>query len=321
MKVHQYIAYGLRIEADREIPGLRSASGVGRSDVELSFTRVPDWHQRPIDPDRVLRREPTARELPADLQVAWVRGGDGVRFDLTDGNQFFLSSDGTRIWARSRDARSAADALGYVGGPILGYVLRLRGVLALHASGVSLGGRAVAFVGPSGAGKSTFAATFDAAGDAVIADDVFAFREDASGFAAWPALDHVRVDEASVAALHPDSTARLELIGPTWDKHVLPLRTVAPDPTRPIPVAAIFRVTPHDRDEAAIATRADPQEALLTLLPHTSSAALLDGDLRRSDFEALSRLVHRVPVYFLELQHGFSHLAQAAQVVRRTVGG
>src|SRR5262249_17994441 len=47
-----------------------------------------------------------------------------------------------------------------------------RGILPLHASGVMLGGRAVALCGPSASGKSTLAAMLAAQGCAVIADDL-----------------------------------------------------------------------------------------------------------------------------------------------------
>ena len=54
--------------------------------------------------------------------------------------------------------------------------LRLRGVPALHASAVAVGGAALAVVGSAGAGKSTTAAARAARGHAVVADDVLALR-------------------------------------------------------------------------------------------------------------------------------------------------
>jgi len=58
--------------------------------------------------------------------------------------------------------------------PVLGLLLRCKGVTCLHASAVSFGEHSVAFVGPAGAGKSTTAATFARQGYGVISDDIAA---------------------------------------------------------------------------------------------------------------------------------------------------
>jgi hypothetical protein len=61
-------------------------------------------------------------------------------------------------------------------GKIMAYLLRQRGWLSLHASGVTIGGAGVLFLGRSGSGKSTTAAAFYSRGHAVITDDVAAVR-------------------------------------------------------------------------------------------------------------------------------------------------
>jgi hypothetical protein len=61
-------------------------------------------------------------------------------------------------------------------GRMMAYLLRQRGWLPLHASGVELEGQAVLFLGASGAGKSTAAAAFHARGHQVVTDDVGAVR-------------------------------------------------------------------------------------------------------------------------------------------------
>lgn len=57
-------------------------------------------------------------------------------------------------------------------------LLILQGHPVLHASAVSINGRAIAFSGPSGAGKTTMARAFATAGAALLAEDFFVVRLD-----------------------------------------------------------------------------------------------------------------------------------------------
>lgn len=53
-------------------------------------------------------------------------------------------------------------------GPVQAILWHQRGLLPLHASAVSVNGKAIALAGPSGAGKSTLAAALAASGHAVF---------------------------------------------------------------------------------------------------------------------------------------------------------
>src|SRR6202012_2899502 len=61
-------------------------------------------------------------------------------------------------------------------GRVIAVVLRQRGWLPLHASGVVIDDECVLFLGATGAGKSTTAAAFYRAGHLVATDDVGAVR-------------------------------------------------------------------------------------------------------------------------------------------------
>jgi len=83
------------------------------------------------------------------------------------------------------------DAATYLLGPVLGLLLRLRGVTCLHASAVALADRAIAFVGSEGAGKSTTAALLARKGLAIISDDVVALVERDALFTFIPAYPYL----------------------------------------------------------------------------------------------------------------------------------
>jgi hypothetical protein len=86
-------------------------------------------------------------------------------------------------------------------GRIMAYLLRQRGWLPLHASGVIVNGRGALFLGASGSGKSTVAAAFHASGHQVITDDVAAVRASPERCIALPGRPRLRLHENSRAVL------------------------------------------------------------------------------------------------------------------------
>src|SRR5439155_24208272 len=82
------------------------------------------------------------------------------KLHYSDGTEFIIDRKGTEVWCVWPDTLTLEDAVVYLLGPVLGFVLRLRGITCLHASAISVGDRAVVLLGPAGAGKSTTAAAF-----------------------------------------------------------------------------------------------------------------------------------------------------------------
>lgn len=85
-------------------------------------------------------------------------------------------------------------------GRMMAFLLRQRGWLPLHASGVAVGGEAVLFLGISGAGKSTVAAAFHARGHQVITDDVGAVRFEQGQCLICPAGPRIRLFDDALDA-------------------------------------------------------------------------------------------------------------------------
>ena len=89
------------------------------------------------------------------LRIWKMAGGEFLRLAYYDGTQFWINRTGTELWAQWPSNLTIEDAATYLLGPVLGLLLRLRGVTCLHASAVAVADRALAFVGSEGAGKST----------------------------------------------------------------------------------------------------------------------------------------------------------------------
>jgi len=106
-------------------------------------------------------------------------------------------------------------------GRLMAFLLRQRGWLPLHASGVVIEGRVVLFLGASGSGKSTTAAAFYAHGYQTVTDDVAPVRVAAGKCLLRPAGSRLRLLDDSRAAFRakepdaPEPPAQFQ-----WDKQV-----------------------------------------------------------------------------------------------------
>src|SRR5260221_504110 len=130
-----------------------------------------------------------ARDSSKPPIVLIERGADGhFKVAYADGAEFVIDATASQIFGMSRSELTLDDLVVYLQGPILGFVLRLRGVTCLHASAAVVEGPAVAVVGEAGMGKSTSAAVFARLGLEGLLDDGLAFHHCRSSFPPQPGL-------------------------------------------------------------------------------------------------------------------------------------
>jgi hypothetical protein len=186
----------------------------------------------------------------------------------------------------------------YLRGPVLGFILRLRGATALHSSAVCINGKAVALCGTSASGKSTTAAALSLRGIPVLSDDIVAITEGQNGaFCAEPGHPHICLWPNSVEHLLGYEDALPRLVS-SWDKRYLPLDGVrAHFEAARRPLSLIYVLAP--RAGCAYAPRIEPlgkREALLALVQNTYMNWLLDRQQRAAEFEMLSKVVDHIQV-------------------------
>ncbi len=311
-------AFGLVLHGDEPVPGLAPAPPGAEAPVRLRLRRMPAW---------LAAAEPGAAEwLAARRNRDPARPGPAVRLvvsrwflmDYPDGTRFLLDRGASVVWATWSADATLEDTATYLLGPVLGFVLRLRGVLALHASVVALGGRAIALVGPGGAGKSTAAAAFACAGHAVLADDVAALDECGGGFSARPAYPRLRLWDDSARSLFGEGDP-LPLLTPNWEKRYLDLASAGRFHAAPLPLAALYLLGARDEAGPRVEPVA-PAAALVELVANTYAGTLLDAGMRRREFDALSRLVRAVPVRRLHPHPSADRLPALAAAVERDAG-
>jgi hypothetical protein len=295
-----YSVFGLALRSNLSIPGLETAPISSNVPVVgIHLRESPDWTHHPTaiaqeDPFYVSSFLGPAGE-PA-LRIWRLCGGAFLHLVYYNGLQFWLDREGNYIWGNWPDELSNEAASTFLLGPVLGLLLRLRGVACLHASAVAIGGRAVAFVGSAGAGKSTTAAAFARRGHSLLSDDIVALSEVGRAFRVAPAYPYLSLWPESVDMLYGSPEALPRFIA-NWDKRYLAGGT---DGVRfeesSLPLGAIYLLDERAGDPAPLVEPVPPQTSLISLIANTYATNTLDSQMRAMEFEVLGRLVSAVPV-------------------------
>jgi hypothetical protein len=224
-------------------------------------------------------------------------GGKYFGFFYRDGARFAVEREGREIWADWPEHYTLEDACTYLMGPVIAFVLRLRGVTCLHASAVAVDDRAVALFGVAGAGKSTTAAAFALSGFPVLSDDVAVLVDQGDRFLVQPGYPRVNLWPDSVRTLFgsPDALPR---ITPTWDKCYLALdQNGRGFQSQPLPLGAIYILGEREAELAApIIEDLAGHEAFTALVANTYVNYLLDSDMRAREFDVLGRVLAGVAI-------------------------
>jgi hypothetical protein len=302
--------YGLDVVSDRRIEGLAESTGNRGPEVRVCFA-VRRGRARA---DGAL--EPFASL--GDGNAAYLRvlraanGGFVFRFD--NGARFEVAAGGARVTASWPASITFQDVTSYFLGPVLGFVVRLRGTVCLHASAVLVDGAAVAFLGPSGAGKSSICAYFAQRGAAVLTDDVLALRRGRGGFRVLAGPARLRLWPASVRYLYG---ARADLprmlpSDPGWDKR---FRDVAPGAAS-APLIAIYArgagESPNPRVSASTG-----RDAFLLLAANRYPVRLPVPGRSGVEFQMLAALAERVPLRCIHSRRGMGGLGALHDAVRK----
>ena len=296
-----YRTYGLTLESDLPITGLThlpEATSVPH--VHADFATLPSWAAQALSLPITAARSRPASLIPGEspFTVSELAGRSFFQLTYGDGTRFLMDRAATRIWGAPGPGLSHDDLCVYLIGPIMGFLLRQRGLTTLHASSLSFHGRAVALVGEAGAGKSTTAAALALRGWPVLCEDVCALQEAAGEFQVLPAYPRVCLWPDSVRALFSSSDT-LPLIVEGWDKRFLPLDgSRAHFASSRSPLAAIFLLAGRTAENSAPCIQPVSQrEAVLQLLANTYMNWLLDRAQRAEEFDVLARLVSDVECY------------------------
>lgn len=294
-----YVVFGLTLRSNRPIPGLplaRRRDAVADVDIHLGSS-PPGPHIISPDLETLTYISPYQDQAGTPVLRIWsVTDGRFCRLDYLDGTQFWLDRDGTEVWATWQESSTIEDTGTYLLGPVLGRLLRLRGVTCLHASAVAFGERAVAFVGPAGAGKSTTAAGLALCGHAILSDDVVALAERDRSFYVHSAYPYLCLWPESVQSIYGSANA-LPQFSANYEKRCLSLgQQELHFEERALQLAAIYILGERRGDPAPVIEALTSQQAFLSLVANTFGTNVVDGSMRAKEFETLGRLVPGVRI-------------------------
>jgi hypothetical protein len=294
---YRYIAYGVQVGSYQPLAPLVGVEGHGEPDVRV---RRGTLDERPFD----AREGFQTHVAPDEIWIRHSRVGT------------FLARQGREIIVDALPDVEERVIRSYIVKAALAAVLLQRGKLILHASGVAIGGAAVAFLGASGMGKSTTSAALHARGHPLIADDLLGVDLRGAGAPmALPGFPQVLLLPESASALGRDP-GLLPRVSPASPKFMLD----APQgfSHQPVPLRRIYTLAFADRDEI------EPlggREAVATLVAHTFGITAFGQGAKPAHFLLCTEMVKQVPVRRLTRTRQLERLSELAQRVEDDLAG
>jgi hypothetical protein len=318
-----YQAFGLSFGSNQLIPGLSpSQNGATSSDVQIFLDASPAHVSLRGETGDELYYTSTETDESGEpgFRIWRVASSPMLRLDYVDGTHFWLDRQGARIWCTWPQNLTAADAAVYLLGPVIGLLLRLRGVTCLHASAVALENRAIAFAGSPGAGKSTTAAALARRGHAILSDDIVALEERDGIFLALPAHPYLGLWPESVQTLF-GTGAQTSAFSSSWVKRRVSLADQELQyEAKALRLAAVFVLSERKSDSSnpVVERHAPSVETLVSLVANSYGANVLEDDLRAREFMLLGELARKVPVFRLTPQNDLRTLTSLCSSIEKT---
>lgn len=319
-----YAAYGLQLASSVPLPRLTESRSSFPADVQIFLHESPSWLSESLRKDEEIFYLTSNRNEAGSPSATFLKSPTGsyCRILYGDGTEFILDRQGTKVWGIWTGNLTLEDAVVYLLGPVMGFVLRLRGIVSLHASAIAMGGCAITLIGPPGAGKSSTAACFAKLGYRVLSDDVVPVLDRGDSFCVQSGYPCVCLWPDSVKSLY-GSVDSLPLLSPTWDKRYLPLGDERHCfYSGALPLAAVYildgRAAEPDRP---FAEPVNPAEGLIAAVGNTYMNYLSEANARAREFEFLGRLARAVPVRRVKPHANPAFLEKLCEVIVEDLRG
>ncbi len=295
-----------------------------QSAIELDATQVPepaqlDWQISETEPGEI-GASPPPGEILLERRFA-----NGWGYALVDTGRyeilryfsmcdFFIFPDRKRIEVSLGHQASLGLAALFLTGTVFATILVRQGACVLHSSAVTTRGVAVAFLGNSGTGKSTLAALACGYGCSLLTDDALRVECSGADILCHPGTTQIRLRDGSapLAADFPSEirTTTVDLrtaVRLGTGKSRVRLRTI------------IIPVPSRKRSDVNV-QRLGVGESMLYLHGHSRSAGWLAHSIVQHQFETLTKIVQRVPVFKAEIPWGPPFSPNLIKSLFRSIG-
>jgi hypothetical protein len=292
----RYSVYGLCLDADLPLPGLIPCDDDRAPDVVFRLQVITAKDDRGARTEETLFYQSDWLDEFGEpgLEIHRSAADRSFRLHYNDGVEFVIHPDG-HVLARTPAALTLADVSTYLTGPVLGFLLRMRGVVSLHASAIEIGGIAVAFVGEAGAGKSTTAAMFARLGCNVITEDVAALTDADGRFMVRSGYADVALCPDAVRWLFGSPDALPER-NSGLEKRRLDLAATGAFAGRSVPLGAVYLLADRGGPHAPCVSPVSTGEAMVRLLGNIYGNRMFHEQLRVHELDVIHRIVGTVPV-------------------------
>lgn len=306
IQVTLYNGYGLIVRS--EVPLPLASAGAPHASVDVTI-RVQSGPAPEIE-------APLVAWMPCEIHgvdMRVYRGPLGTWIWRREVATFAISPDLRQVdvWRTPEATDDRALGLALIG-PVLLFLMLMRGMPPLHASAVMVDERAIAFLGVQGQGKSTMAAAFLRHGARILTDDALPFyASPADGtLIARPGPPHMKLWEAT-ASHTLGITEVLPNLHDTSEKKLLSLDALSTIGAGEVPLAAIYlleRFDPAAVNCADISIRPlTARQAVTHLLTHTVSRSYLLPPEEVPLLQFYAQVVKRIPVRAVAYPSGFAH--------------
>lgn len=229
-KPYRYVAYGLQIESELELPELGSSvDAANEADLTIRLGEIPRFGHEDGGHRNGMRW--------LDPQTFWLHVDDVAHYRV---------SEARAISVMPEPGAQPSEVRAYLLGSVCGALLVQRRFLVLHGNAIRVGNGCLVCVGDSGAGKSTLAAGFLKRGFQILADDVVAVDADGRAIPGFPRIK-LWQDAADQLGF---ATGELMRVFPGMDKFNLPIEPF--DPDLRLPIRWIYQLTQGDVEDICI---------------------------------------------------------------------
>ena len=281
VRLHSYRLYGVSISSELPLP-FPEPQGSIESDLCKVEIRVSN----------ILGQEDPSRgaPVPGFYYTEMPDSSSYVRWD--DVGEALISKNGDLITCRPVPHVESESFQVYLLGQALSFALVKRGFEPVHATAITVGDHAIAFLGDCGLGKSTLASAFLQAGHRLLTDDLLLLQQRAQPIVAFPGPARIKLFPKVATRFLADASNGVPL-NPRTRKQIIPLSNTLVC-SKAMPLSAIYVLAPPNKahDNSVRITPLTEREAFVSLLCNTFNRVIADPDRLRRHFEAAQTLAN-----------------------------